>query len=155
MSVEGSITKLLKEATEKKQEAQRLQALLDQYPDLKVVYPGRSRTPHYSSASLNPQVDKVNVTLMCSCCPDPGVVAYFWKQTELGSVYSDSPRFDVGDHWNYSDHPRPGWKDTLRKACISETAIEEVAAHFREQAQERLDAAQEDLDRTLESIDDG
>lgn len=141
-AVELSIARLRKESAEKLEEASRLERLWQEFPDL-LNHVNRWHTVRYYSKSVNPRVDKFDLCHSCGCCPDCPLELWPYLETANGKVYSDPPKFTVGEkHWICGDHPYKKWKEELEKAGIPESIIQAVSNHFKEDAQKRLEAAE-------------
>jgi len=140
-AVPKTIETLRKEAEEKFDEADRIEALAKLYPGLK-KHTGRWNKVAYCSASVNGEAVEADIRHNCGCCNDSPLEVWPYVQTEHGKVYSDPPCFVVGEkHWISGDVSLPGWKDKLRQAGLPENLITRVSAHFREDAEHRKELA--------------
>lgn len=151
-SVVNAIASLRKEALEKNSEADRLEALRKEFPDL-VREVGRWNKVAYSSKSVNTQVDDYDLRHNCGCCGDSPLELWPYKKTSIGPVYSNPSKFVIGEK-NYlgGDTPSPNWEGSLRSAGISETLIARVKAHFKKCRDDLIEQAN-DLYEESESND--
>jgi hypothetical protein len=146
-AVEISIKELRKVAVEKATEADRLERLFTEFPDL-LRHENRWKVVRYYSKSINPRANKYDISHNCGCCSDSPLEVWPYLETENGNVYSDPPRFTVGEKSYYGDRPYPGWKEDMRKADIPESIIESIMGHFRHEAE----SAREDLESNFNEI---
>lgn len=143
-SIPGVIETLEEELSEKQKELESLKARYAKYPDLK-RHVNRWKTVRYCSASVNDKVTECDIAHNCGCCGDSPLEVWPYLETELGKLYSDPPRFTVGEkHWIAGDAPYAGWKEDFRKAGISEIIISQVSNHFKACAEERKQAVEEE-----------
>jgi hypothetical protein len=141
-AVELEIEKLRKESAERLIEADKLERLFKAFPDLR-KNTNRWNTVRYYSKSVNTRVTRFDLKHNCGCCNDSPLELWPYLETPDGNVYSDPPRFTVGEkHWICGDDPRPGWKDELRAAGLPEIIIGAVSMHFKQGAEERREAAE-------------
>jgi hypothetical protein len=138
-AVELSIAELRKEAAEKTAEADNLERMLKEFPDL-LKNVNRWRKVRYYSPSVNPRVDKYDMSHNCGCCEDSPLEVWPYLETENGRVYSDPSRFQVGEKSYHGDRPYSGWKEKMREAHIPESIIESIQEHFRQEAREARDS---------------
>lgn len=140
-SVPKAIAKLRTEAAERASEADRLDRLYRQYPDL-VRTVGRWDKVAFSSKSANSQCDRFDLRHNCGCCSDSPLEIWPYKETEIGKVYSDPSKFIVGEK-NYlgGDSPSPNWETPLREAGISETIIGSIRMHFKRCRDDLIESA--------------
>jgi hypothetical protein len=137
-----AIETIRKESAEKLVEADRLERLFKEFPDLR-KHTNRWDTVRYYSKAVNTQVNDYDLSHNCGCCNDSPLELWPYLETPNGKVYSDPPCFVVGEkHWICGDEARPGWKTKLRDAGIPEPIIFSVDAHFRADAESRKDAAE-------------
>jgi hypothetical protein len=147
--IDKEIEKLNKEIDERSNEIIRLQNLKEIFPDIK-QHTNRWKRVRYYSATVNSIAEDCDIGHNCGCCPDSPVEVWPFVKTENGNVYSDPPKFDVGEKYNYRDRPHHNWKEILVKAGISEVVIEKVANHFKIEKEEMLKELEEsynDVDR--------
>jgi hypothetical protein len=125
--------KLRKEAADKLAEADRLDKLQADYPDLK-KYTGRWNKVSYFSKTVNSQVTDFDQRHNCGCCNDSPLEIWPYLSTPHGKVYSDPPMFVVGerDPYEYGDTPYEGWDTKLSDANIPQAIIERVRRLFRD-----------------------
>jgi hypothetical protein len=144
MSVHKDIAKLREERDAKSQEADRLEALLAEFPDLQKKVGRWEKVAFYSKAA-NERANRFDIRHNCGCCNDSPLEVWPYLETPHGNVYTDPPMFQVGErHWISGDTPYPGWKDKLREARIPEDIIGAVSMHFKKCAQERKDLCEAD-----------
>jgi hypothetical protein len=142
-AVELSIAELRKEAAEKTAEADNLERMLKEFPDL-LRNVNRWRKVRYYSPSVNPRVDQYDQTFNCSCCNDSPLEIWPYIETENGRVYSNPPRFIVGEkHWIHGSEPSDGWEDEMRGAGIPEVVVESIRYYFNVCREERIQIASE------------
>jgi hypothetical protein len=128
------------------EEASRLTALLEVYPDLK-RHVGRWQKVVYSSATVNPQCTDYESRRNCGCCNDSPFEIWPYVETPNGRVYSDPPCIVVGEgHYNGGNIPLEGWRDRLRNVGIPEAIVERVAEYFRAEVRSRNNDRLADLE---------
>lgn len=111
------------------------------YPDLN-KFTGRWKKEVFYSAEVNKIAVEFDMRHNCGCCNDSPLEVWPYYKTEYGNVYSDPPKFIVGEaHWISGDIPRDGWKDVMRAANICESIIQAVSAHFKKCYDERVELA--------------
>ena len=134
--MDKTIQKKMDELDEKQKEADRLVALREEFPDLRIVT-DRWRRERYVSKSVNARATEVNFKHNCGCCPDSPLEARPYIETMGIQVFSDPDRYCVADRYDYSDDVAyPGWKDSFRANNISQQAIDKVENHLRAVAPE-------------------
>lgn len=144
MSIHQDIAKLREERDRKAAEANQLEALLAEFPDLQKRV-GRWNKVAYYSKTANSKVNNYDLRHNCGCCNDSPLELWPYLETPHGKVYSDPPCFQVGErHWIAGDRPYDGWKTKLRDAGIPEPIIKAVVEHFREGAESRRSLAESD-----------
>lgn len=133
-AVEIEIKCLRKTAAENLSKADKLEKLLEQFPDL-LKHTNRWNTVRYYSKSVNHQVTNYDLIHNCGCCSDSPLELWPYVETENGRIYSDPPYFIIGER-NYDtdlgDTLNADWCDQLRKASISETLIDKLSKNFSE-----------------------
>lgn len=136
--------RLRKEAEAKLAEAARLERLQQEFPDLK-RYVGRWNKVAYYSASVNERCDKYDIRHNCGCCNDSPLELWPYVETPFGNVYSDPPKFVVGErHWLSGDRPEKGWREKLLAAKIPQAIVDAVSYRFKSDAEERKQLAEDD-----------
>lgn len=142
LAVPRAIEALRKEAVEKASEADRLAALLTEFPDLQ-KHTGRWNKVAYYSKTANTRATDFDSRHNCGCCPDTPLEIWPYIETPHGRVYSDPPMFNVGERnpSTYGDRANPGWETLLRDASIPDTIIDRIACLF-----EAEDAEDEESD---------
>jgi hypothetical protein len=141
-AVELSIVQLRKEAVEKIEEADKLERLFKEFPDL-LKDTNRWKRVRYYSKAVNSRANRFDISHNCGCCNDSPLEIWPYLETPDGNVYSDPPCFTVGEqHWISGDVPRPGWKEEMQKAGIPEDIIGAVSAHFKEDSDSRKEIAE-------------
>ena len=143
LAVPRAIEKLRKEAAGKLAEADKIEAVLKEYPDIR-RHVGRWEKVAYYSKSVNSKVERFDMRHNCGCCNDSPLEVWPYLETPVGKIYSDPPMFRVGekDLWSGGDRPDPGWRDPLKAAGIPEDIIGAISMHFkqcRDEARERAD----------------
>jgi len=143
LAVPRRIETLRKEAAAKVAEANQLDALLKEYPDLR-MYVGRWEKRAFYSKTVNSKVNRFDLRHNCGCCADSPLEIWPYLETPFGNVYSDPTEFRVGERASLGgDKPYDGWDDKMRAAGIPDAIIGAVAAHFEQcakEAREALDA---------------
>lgn len=143
-TIQDEITKLRNEAQSKEAEAKQLEALLAEFPDLQ-KYTGRWKKVAFYSKAVNQHVERFDIRHNCGCCSDSPLEVWPFLETPHGKVYSDPPKFVVGEqHWISGDRPYDGWKDKLQEAQIPEVIIGTVEMHFKQCAKERRELVEDD-----------
>lgn len=148
MTIAEHIAKLRQEAVEKNVEAERLERLLIEYPDLK-RHVGRWEKVAYSSPSVNAKATDYETRYNCGCCRDSPLELWPYIETSLGRIYSSPASFFIGEKEPFSGVAvaKAGWKDELRKAGLPEALIERVGQRFeaeKEEARAQLEASLQD-----------
>lgn len=111
-------------------ELERLERLQAAYPDMQ-KHVNRWKTVRYYSAMVNTVVNDLEIRHSCGCCPDAACEVWPFLETPNGRVYTDPPRFSVGERsWTGRDRPDPNWEEALYKAQIPELLIQRVRDHF-------------------------
>ena len=142
MTIHDEVAAIRNEQDKKRLEAERLERLAASYPDLQ-KHVGRWNKVAFYSKAVNGRVDRFDLRHNCGCCRDSPLELWPYLETPDGNVYSDPPKFVIGEqHWISGDRPRKGWKDELRKAGLPDLIVGAVEAHFRRGADERRAAAE-------------
>jgi hypothetical protein len=131
------VTAMRDAATGLHREADQLEYLMTDFPDLKKKV-GRWNKVVFYSRSVNARVTDYDSRHNCGCCQDSPLEIWPYVMTEHGRVYSDPPEFRVGerDPMLSGDRPYEGWDKKMREAEIPETIIAAVAVHFHKHAEE-------------------
>ena len=141
-AVELTIVGLRQKSTEMIEDAAKLERLLAEFPDL-LKHTSRWRQVRYYSKSVNTKVDKFDLSHDCGCCPDSPLELWPYIETPNGNVYSNPPNFTVGEkHWIHGDYPYAKWKKELVEAGIPESIIQAISDHFKEDAEKRVEIAE-------------
>lgn len=113
--------------------ADNLEKLQLLYPDLK-RYVGRWNKIAYYSSAVNSIVNNCDIRYNCGCCLDSSLELWPFFETESGKIYSEPPKFWIGNKEGYygGDIPDPGWKEKLKVAQISESIIQKVEKYFED-----------------------
>ena len=130
--IETEIAKARAEAAAKTATAEKLAALAGLFPDLK-KYVGRWEKIAFYSAAANERATGVDIRHNCGCCEDSPVEAWPYVETEHGKVYTDPPRFVVGERDYAADggeRANEDWDKRLREARIPEAVIARVGAYL-------------------------
>lgn len=144
--VKDDIAKLQKDAAAAVVEAERLAKMAADIPDLK-KHTGRWNKVAYYSPSFNDKVTNYDMRHNCGCCNDSPLEIWPYAETPHGKIYSDPPKFTVGErHWISGDRPYDGWEKSMRDAHLPEKIIEQVAFHFESDKENRIALASEDGD---------
>lgn len=144
MSIHQDIAKLREERDQKDQEAKRLEVLLAEFPDLQ-KYTGRWNKVAFYSPTVNGRVNRFDMRHNCGCCRDSPLELWPYLETPHGKVYSDPPKFVIGEqHWISGDRPSDDWKKKLQEAGLPEDIIGAVSMHFKKCAEERKLLAESD-----------
>ena len=142
LAVPRKIETLRKEAAEKVAEASKLEALLKEFPDLR-MHTDRWRNNRFYSKTVNTRLDRFEIKHSCGCCNDSSLLIYPYLDTPHGRVYSDPTDFRVGhkEPLYGGDVPTKGWDTEMRNAGIPEPIIGAVKMHFKREAAEAKEAA--------------
>lgn len=144
MSVMDEIQKINAEGKAKEDEASRLASLIACYPDLQ-KYTGRWGKVVYFSKAVNADAQMYDRRFNCGCCRDSPLEIWPFLETPFGPVYTDPPRFVVGEKdWIYGARPESGWKETMQREEIREEVVSAVEAYFSSCREERIRIASED-----------
>lgn len=130
MSVEDTIVKKKKEAEEKLREAEALEARLKAFPDLQ-RHVNRWNRERFYAKSVNSRVNAYELGHNCGCCSDSTLELWPYLETEHGRIYSDPPKFTIGEKdYRYGDMEYTGWESQLEAAGIPLSLIAPVQASF-------------------------
>lgn len=142
LAVPRDIAQLRKDAAEKTAQADQLERLLAQYPNLR-KHTGRWNKVAYYTRDVNALVDRFDIRHNCGCCNDSPLEIWPYLETPLGKVYSDPSMFRVGqkEPFYHGDVPYKGWDKQMRDAGIPEAIVGAVSMHFRRQADEAKELA--------------
>lgn len=134
LSMPIRIANLRQEINEKTSEADKLEALLKLYPDIKVREHRWGKITCYSKL-VNSLVSNYDVRHNCGCCSDSPLEVFPYIETPHGRVYSDPPCFTIG-HQNpdtYGDDPYDNWRDNLKNSGIPDEIIEKIGYRFKKE----------------------
>lgn len=152
-SVPDAVEKLRSEALLKTTEADRLERLYQDFPDLVVKTVGRSPVVYYCSVSVNRVATDLDLRHSCGCCPDGTLNVRVFVETVDGRIYGLPLDTAVGErHYMGGDRPRKGWKEKMGAIGISNALIEKVQGHFQKGLDERIASASKSLEDV--SVDD-
>jgi hypothetical protein len=142
LAVPRDIERLRKEAAEKIAEADQLEHLLAQYPNIR-KHTGRWNKVAYYTKDVNTLVNRFDMRHNCGCCNDSPLEVWPYLETPLGKVYSDPSMFRVGEKepFYHGDRPLKGWDKQMRDAGIPEPIVGAIGMHFRREAQEAKELA--------------
>jgi hypothetical protein len=144
LAVPRDIETFRKEAAQKLAEADRLEAMLKEFPNVR-KRTGRWNKVAYYAKDVNPLVNRFDMRHNCGCCSDSPLEIWPYLETPYGNIYSDPPEFRVGEKAYYGgDVPHKGWDKTMRDAGLPESIIGAVSMHFRGSA-ERAKQLAEDI----------
>lgn len=107
--------------------AKRLTDLAKEYSDISIdTYKGHDR---YYTSAVNEEVDLCEI--ICDCSYGSLVEVFPYLITQFGRVYSDPPRFVVGE-WLDFDYARPfsDWYDRMDMHSIGQSIIDQVFEYF-------------------------
>jgi hypothetical protein len=139
----NDVEKLRKEAAEKLAEAESIEARTKAYPTLQ-RFEGRWKKVVYFTKDVNAQVNRFDIRHNCGCCPDSPLEIWPYLETPHGPIYSDPPRFMVGERSRYGgDRPYLKWEAEMQKVGLPEGIIGAVSMHFKqcaEDARESIEA---------------
>jgi hypothetical protein len=138
LAVPRTIAALRAESLEKITQADKLAALLGEFPDLR-RWEGRWKKVVYYSATVNGRVTDFERRHNCGCCHDSPLEVWPYVETEHGRVYSDPPMFSVGEQYDGGDRANPGWDDNMRAKGIPDPIIERVSHLFTEEDEDTTD----------------
>jgi hypothetical protein len=147
-SIAEEIQTLEKQLADKRREGESVQKRTELFPDLE-KHVGRRDKVAYASKLANPVATEYDMRHNCGCCRDSPLEIWPYTKTEFGNVYSNPPKFYVGERntMGYGDIPKAGWALEMRNAGIPEPLIEKVKDHFRycrDQAREHVDSSYEE-----------
>lgn len=136
-AVPRTIAALRKEAADKIAEADQLDAMLKEYPNLR-KHTGRWNKVAFMTKDVNSKVERFDIRHNCGCCKDSPLEIWPYLETPFGKVYSDPAMFRVGEREPFygGDRPTRGWDKTMRDAGIPEPIIGAVGMHFKQEAEE-------------------
>lgn len=124
------IQKLHGEIEIKKKEVNNLLNLIEIYPDIRKET-GRWNKTVFCSKLTNNIVTKFDMRHNCGCCNDSPLEIWPYLETPHGNVYSDPPKFVVGEmHWISGDRPYENWNKKMRDHNIPEAIIDAIQVHF-------------------------
>jgi hypothetical protein len=145
LAVPKDIENLRREAAERITEADKLEAMLKEYPNLR-KFEGRWKKIAYYSKDVNTKADRFDLRHNCGCCNDSPLEVWPYLETSYGKVYSDPAKFVVGEKSYYGgDKPTQGWDDVMRADGIPEIIIGAISAHFERCAKEAREAIDEEF----------
>jgi hypothetical protein len=136
--INNHVDSIRKEIQEKTDELNRIERLIDLYPDLQ-IHVGRWKKVVFCSKQVNAKVVQYESRHNCGCCNDSPLEIWPYVETEFGKVYSNPTGFFVGENSYYGDIPSGGWEKELSDAGISDEIIEKVQAHFDHQRETALE----------------
>ncbi len=110
-------------------EAERVRALGERFPDLRVEH-GRWGKKVFASPAANVIADDFETRHNCGCCRDSPLELWPFVRTELGPVHSSPSRFMIGEMSDDGDVPYGGWESDLRSHGIPEALIARAASLF-------------------------
>ena len=136
LAVPREIATLRKEAAEKLAAADKLEALLKLYPNIR-KRTGRWNKVAFYSKDVNATATRFDIRYNCGCCNDSPLEVWPYAETLQGNVYTDPPDFRVGrkEPWGGGDLPEKGWDKQMRDAGISESIISAVSMRFKGSAE--------------------
>lgn len=144
LAVPREVAKLRKEAAEKIAQAEKIEALLKEFPALR-QRTGRWNKVAYYAKEANSKANRFDLRHNCGCCQDSPLEVWPYFESPAGNVYSEPPMFRVGEKEPYygGDIPRAGWDTEMREAGLPEDIIGAVSMHFKREAKAAKEAASE------------
>ncbi len=140
LAVPRDIERLRKEAAEGLAQAGKLETMLKEYPSLR-KFTGRWNKVAYYTREVNSKVSRFDLRHNCGCCSDSPLEIWPYLETPIGNIFSDPPKFVVGEKsYLGGDRPHAGWDATMRAAGIPEEIIGAVSMHFKRCAEEAREA---------------
>lgn len=121
----------------------------ESFPDL-YQHTNRWNKERWVSKEANAKVTHCDIGHNCGCCYDSPVEVWPYCEVDGKRIYSDPPKFTVGEKSSSGDRAFAGWARLLRTAGISETVIGQVKIHFEWQIARR----REELESELASTED-
>ena len=144
LAVPNDIARLRKEAAERVAEADKLESMLKEYPDLRKSTGRWNKVAYYTSA-VNSKVNRFDIRHNCGCCSDSPLEIWPYLESPIGNIYSEPAKFIVGEKSYYGgDKPYDGWDTKMRDAGIPEAIIGSVRIHFERCAKEAREAVEEE-----------
>ncbi len=136
LAVPREIASLRKEATEKLAAADKLEALLKLYPNIR-KRTGRWNKVAFYSKDVNATATRFDIRYNCGCCNDSPLEVWPYAETLQGNVYTDPPDFRVGrkEPCYGGDLPEKGWMKAMQDAGIPEPIIGAVSMRFKGSAE--------------------
>jgi hypothetical protein len=124
MSVQKEVKRIKKQIDDLTAELNRLELLVEEYPDLEASNSMTGITFH--SASINPATDKANLTLGDG--DTPSLYAVPFKDLYGFRIHSKPGMFEVAVSYAPGKGyvPMPDWERTMHAADIGPAAIQEV-----------------------------
>lgn len=127
--MDQTVQKKLEELEQKKAEAKLVEALLVEFPDLKITT-DRWKRQRYSSASVNARATSVDFRHNCGCCPDSPLEARPYIEALGVQIFANPDRYCVAEKYNVYEVELPGWEADMRKEGVSDAAIEQVRSYL-------------------------
>ena len=83
----------------------------------------------------------IDINHSCGCCADSPLQMWPYKQIDGVKVFSQPPCFKVGEpnQWGIGEIAWDNWEDELQEVNISETVIQKIKKHFKENPAIELD----------------
>jgi hypothetical protein len=130
------IKRLRTEAAKTTSDADLLEALAKQFPDLKVRQ-NRWKREHLSSALVNAQATEYESCHSCGCCDDSPLLIKAYITVGDRRIYGDPFEICVGEKrgYSYGDDLYWDWRERLEKAGFSQVLIEKVGRQFNREDQ--------------------
>lgn len=149
--IQKELERLQQEEADAKEKLENLGQLSAAYPDLR-TFKGRWEKKVYCAKSANASVTGCDIRHNCGCCHDSPLEVWPYLETEHGKVYSDPPRFMVGEKESYDfDRPYDGWKSDMEETGISAEVVSLVQEYFLRQRRSR----REELEAELAELEEG
>jgi hypothetical protein len=131
-------SKLQDDAQKKLGEADKLERLTQQYPDLR-VYVGRWSKVVYCAKDANPHATHYDMRHNCGCCSDSPLELWPYMMVGEDRIYSDPPCIQIGERSDHGDRPYPGWADKLKQEGLPDELIRVIKGHFRQEKREAME----------------
>lgn len=126
------------------EEAARLTALVEIYPDLRKSMNRWSRT-FYSSQAVNATATDYEIGYSCGCCSDAAMYVRFYVQTCHGKVFAEPFQKCIGElDGEYYDSPSNDWEECVRAMQVPERLIDRLRTHFAEEEHRKLENQSDD-----------
>lgn len=103
-------------------------AILSKFPDVE-EYRGRWKTI-WKSPSVNSLVNDVHIHHNCGCCEDSPLEAWPFIEVDGVCIYSDPPRFVVGEKSGSGEREYVNWSKALVDKGIPQKILDKIQENF-------------------------